>query len=150
MKTDKAIGINVLMWIGAAMLAAQGDAAETFPSGFYQVTTETTMPHLDENLRYATMRERRCLNDQKLSSAFPIMAHNALAGCTLDHENREGEMISYVLSCGGGHGTTGAARWQLGTGEIRGTLDVRLGGKNMTFSQRVTARPLHECESGPD
>jgi hypothetical protein len=51
----------------------------------------------------------------------------------------------YLLKCDGGHGTTGDARWQLGSDAIAGTLNVRLGGKNMTFYQRITAKPLGVC-----
>jgi len=49
------------------------------------------------------------------------------------------------LVCEGGHGTTGRAIWQLGRTHSVGTLSVKLGGKNMTFSQRVTARALGAC-----
>src|SRR5690606_8973937 len=41
--------------------------------------------------------------------------------------------------------TTGTARWQLGERIIRGTLDVKLGGKNMTLYQRVTGTPVGDC-----
>ena len=40
---------------------------------------------------------------------------------------------------------TGDARWQLGPDTIAGTLNVRLGGKNMTFYQRITARAAGVC-----
>jgi hypothetical protein len=120
-------------------------AAEMLPPRLYQVTTETGMPHLEDNLRYATTRERRCLTRQALATAFPVLAHAALAGCSLDHETRQGETVSYVLSCDGGHGTTGEAHWRLGPATIAGTLQVKLGGKNMTFYQRVTATPLGDC-----
>ena len=33
----------------------------------------------------------------------------------------------------------------LGAGPVTGMLTVKLGGKNMTFSQRVTARRLGGC-----
>jgi hypothetical protein len=33
----------------------------------------------------------------------------------------------------------------LGQGAIAGTLNVRLGGKNMTFYQRITAKPIASC-----
>ncbi|MBA3625751.1 MAG: hypothetical protein H0W48_15165, partial [Methylibium sp.] len=39
----------------------------------------------------------------------------------------------------------GEARWQFEPNGITGTLNVRLGGKNMTFFQRITAKPIGEC-----
>jgi hypothetical protein len=128
-----------------ALMSSQSWASEKMPSRLYEVTTETGMPHLEENLRYTTTREKHCLSHQDLSVAFPILNHTALNGCKLGQESRRNDVVSYVLVCEGGHGTTGNATWQIGEHQIRGTLNVRLGGKNMTFYQRVTAKALGEC-----
>jgi hypothetical protein len=52
-----------------------------------------------------------------------------------------------VLACTGSHGTTGSARWELGAHQLRGLLNVRLGGKNMTLYLRITATEAGQCES---
>ena len=116
-----------------------------FPPGRYEVITETAMPHLEENLRYAITNERRCLRHQQLSSAFPILNHESLKGCKLENESRNEDTVSYLLICENGRGATGTAHWYLGADQIKGTLNVKLGGKNMTFYQRITARPLGLC-----
>jgi hypothetical protein len=137
----KMLAIAVSM--GALALAAQ----EALPPALYEITTETGMPHLEESLRYSTTHERRCLGEPELlSDAFPILSHVSLQGCRLDQESRQSDTVSYLLVCDGGHGTTGHATWELGAHEITGTLHVRLGGKNMTFYQRVTAVPVGKCE----
>jgi hypothetical protein len=127
------------------LLATTDRASEPMPALLYEVTTETGMPHLEENLRYTTTRERHCLSRETLSSAFPILRHPALSGCRLDGEERAADTVSFQLTCSTGHGTSGRALWQLGAHRIRGTLDVKLGGKNMTFYQRVTAVPVGPC-----
>ena len=121
---------------------AGSDAA---PPQLYELTTETAMPHLEENLRYANTTRRQCLALSQLTTAFPILRHPALEGCKLENELRQPQSLSYQLVCTGGHGTTGAAIWRLDEHRIRGTLDVKLGGKNMTFFQRITAIPLGKC-----
>jgi hypothetical protein len=132
----------VIVFAIAAVLAR---ASEIFPARLYEVTTETGMPHLEENLRYTVTHEKRCLAHLPLAAAFPILSHPALTGCALTDETRRDGMISYALVCTGGHGTTGEAIWHIDEGGIRGTLRVKLGGKNMTFSQRFTALPLGDC-----
>jgi hypothetical protein len=117
------------------------------PAGLYEVITQTGMPHLEENLRYAVTRENRCVTGEELASAFPILKSVSLADCKLSDESRHGEVVSYSLVCSGGHGTTGSAHWRVGERLIVGTLNVKLGGKNMTFFQRVTAKPLGQCAS---
>jgi hypothetical protein len=130
-------------------LATVALASEALPPAMYEITTETGMPHLEENLRYSTTHERRCLGAaEPLTTAFPILSHVSLKGCRLDHESRQGHTVSYLLACEGAHGTTGHATWELGRHGIIGTLHVKLGGKNMTFYQRVTAVPVGQCEVG--
>jgi hypothetical protein len=131
-----------------AFMACTASALEAMPPGLYELTTETAMPHLEENLRYAITHEERCLDHQDLASAFPVLTHSALADCRLGAESRVDDLVSYSLLCDGGHGTTGAAQWRLGARQARGTLNVRLGGKNMTFQQHVTAKRLGDCPAG--
>ena len=134
-----AIGLLVL---GAAPVTA----GETFPAQLYEVTTETGMPHLEENLRYTVTHETHCMAHRSMAEAFPVLSHPALQGCSLQNEARHGDTVSYALVCAGGHGTTGEAIWQIDAHRIRGTLNVKLGGKNMTFYQRITALPLGACK----
>jgi hypothetical protein len=129
----------------SAFAAVSIPASDTTPARLYEVITETGMPHLEENLRYAVTRENRCLTDEELASAFPILKSASLADCKLRREGPRSGDASYLLVCDGGHGTTGSASWQVGERSIVGTLNVKLGGKNMTFFQRVTAKPLGQC-----
>jgi hypothetical protein len=112
---------------------------------YFLVTIETGMPHLEENLRYATTRSEQCLDRNDLDSVFPILQHPSLAGCKLREQSSDDDTLVYVLVCDHSTGTTGTARWRIGEHVIRGTLDVKLGGKNMTFFQRVTGTRLGEC-----
>ena len=132
--------LQTLLWL--LIVGPPASPAESLPTRLYSVTTETGMPHLEENLRYAVTHARRCLAQRDFRTAFPVLEHPALKGCRLDHEAREGESISYELICERGHDATGQAIWQLGEQQITATLHVKLGGKNMTFYQRLTARPV--------
>jgi hypothetical protein len=126
----------------AVLVAGSAVAADAPPRRFYELVTETGMPHLEWNLRHAVVTETRCLSEAELATAFWMMGDVSLQDCTLVPQDRE--MLS--LQCTGGHGTRGQARWQWDDTPIRGTLDVRLGGKNMTFWQRIAARPLGACD----
>jgi hypothetical protein len=128
--------------IGVA--AAAGDGAPNSPV-LYEVVTETGMPHLEENLRYTTTREQRCLTRHDLLSSFPILQHESLQDCSLGRPDANSGAWRMPLLCTGAHGTTGRAQWRFGERSIVGLLNVKLGGKNMTFYQRITATPLGEC-----
>ncbi|QAZ39490.1 hypothetical protein C1M51_08625 [Methylibium sp. Pch-M] len=140
-------GLGGLGVAGAPAVGAEADApadgtALQAPRRLYEVSTETGMPHLEENLRYAVRSEQRCLAADDLSTVFWMLQDVSLQDCTLDKLSDD----AYRLRCSGGHGTTGDARWQFGTdGALVGRMNVRLGGKNMTFFQRVTATPVGPC-----
>jgi hypothetical protein len=104
------------------------------------------MPHLEENLRYATTREVRCLAPHELSSVFPIMRHASLAGCSLENERSHGHAIRYLLLCARPDVASGDARLDVGARRIAGILNVKMGGKNMTFAQRIDAVRQGQCE----
>ena len=96
------------------------------------------MPNLEENLRYATTREQRCVNLDDLDSWFPILRHPSLEGCHLNDR--------YRLVCANPQVASGAARLDAAGERIAGTLEVKMGGKNMTFHQRIEAVRLRDCE----
>jgi hypothetical protein len=122
-------------------------AAQTQTQILYDLKIETSMPHLDENLRYATRYERTCVDPENLSRQFPILGDVSLRNCRLVDPTSRDDAIIYTLQCSGGHGTTGRAVWQLDARQIAGTLDVKLGGKNMTFYQHITGRAVGRCKA---
>ncbi len=113
--------------------------------GIYEITTQTAMPHLEEALRYADTRERRCLRGVDLATVFPVLQHPSLAGCKLANANRNGHTTDFALVCASDQVATGAARLEVQSGSIDGVVDVKMGGKNMTFSQRVQATRRGNC-----
>jgi hypothetical protein len=129
----------------ALCCAAVASAQQPFAPRLYEVATETGMPHLEENLRYATTHSKLCIGPAQLATAFPILQHEALRGCKLDHERSIASSVQLLLTCESGNSTTGAAEWQVDELGIRGKLDVKLGGKNMTFYQGVSGRSVGEC-----
>jgi hypothetical protein len=129
----------------AVMMLTSAAAAQRLQPLWYAVTTETGMPHLEENLRYTITHEKRCIGRDDLPRLFPILAHPALQGCVLQDEQERSDGLVYRLVCTAAHGTTGQATWRLDSPDLHGTLNIRLGGKNMTFYQRVTAVPLGHC-----
>jgi len=131
-------------FIVTTLLSPQAVSSEPMFPKLYEVTTEIGMPHLEENLRYAITRERSCMTRFD-PLAFPILKHEALSGCHLDYDNRRDETTSYVLTCTAASGTTGNAQWQISSNRMSGTLNVKLGAKNMTFYQRVTATQIGDC-----
>ena len=147
-------GRNTPTTLWLLLLLLRGDVVATasgpLPQQLYELTTVTTMPHLEENLRYTRTRERRCLTRQALFEAFAVLAGEAFRGCRLEPLSTGQDTVSLRLACAGDGGTTGTATWTLRGRQYRGTLEVRLGAKNMTFYQRVAATPAGDCGKEPE
>jgi hypothetical protein len=128
-----------------AFAFAHAAASDAPAAGLYDITVETSMPHLEENLRYTVQREQRCLTREQVFTIFPVLRDAALADCKLADERIHNGISTWTLMCTGGHGTTGRATWRLDTAQLAGQLDVKLGGKNMTFYQRAKLKRLRDC-----
>ena len=130
----------------AALTYVIARASDRLEPRLYDVVITTNMPNLEENLRYTTTRERRCLGRADFTSAFPVLKHPAFKGCVLRDEVREGpDTLLFQLVCAGDSGTAGMASWQVRESGIAGLLSVKMGGKNLTFYQRITGKPLGAC-----
>lgn len=124
-----------------AALASEG----TEEPSLYEVVVQTTMPHLEENLRYTKTTSTQCLTKSALLVTFPVLAEDSFDECKLTSQAHSDTHASYRLVCPTSTGTTGTARWQFNASHFAGTLEVKLGGKNMTFHQRITAKRVGEC-----
>jgi len=146
------------MWSGLALARSGGGVcvvlcASVFASplalnpGSYELTVETLLPNLEENLRYATTRQRHCLGAVEATTLFPILRHQAFAGCVLAGGQIVEDSFEYLLECSNREAATGVAHLRVSPASVNGVLEIKMGGKNMTLSQRITGPRLGACES---
>lgn len=138
--------------VAATSIAAVGlctsslAATVSVAPGLYEITAQTLMPHLEESLRYATTRARQCLGTLEASALFPLLRHEAFAGCSLDHEASSSDThADFTLRCSNPQAATGVAHFALQPDGFQAVLYVKMGGKNMTLSQRLSAPRLGPC-----
>jgi len=113
--------------------------------GSYNVKTEILMPHLSENLRYATTHTTQCLGPQDAFRLFPILSQTSFQGCAFV-ESHSASPLELELVCSNPTAASGQAKFVLGEAFFRANLNVKMGGKNMRFSQRVTGNRVSECD----
>src|SRR5215471_12349302 len=87
MRSSKSILVGVSSVAVVGICAPSLASTVSIEPGLYELTAETVLPHLEENLRYATTHDRLCLGTQEASELFPLLRHQAFAGCTLVHES---------------------------------------------------------------
>src|SRR5689334_9716596 len=113
--------------------------------GEYDLTIETLLPHLEEALRYATTRTHQCLREPDATSVFPLLRHQAFAGCSLVPDTDASDGVHFALQCKNSQAASGTAAFEVDLGYVSGVLDVKMGGKNMTVSQRLYGPRVGSC-----
>jgi len=140
----------VLIPVALALLvrpAAAEAPSVMLPAGEYALASQMQMPHLEEMRRIVDHRTR-CLADDDLLGFFPVMAQPALRGCVFGFPTERSEGRRYVLVCQSARVATGTADLQRTRSGLVGQLQIKMGGKNMTFAQRVEGKLLNaHCES---
>ena len=144
-------GIRSLLLL-LLVLPVIGATNNSIVNGLYRIESRLIMPNLAENLRYARQAESHCLQSESLptlqySLLLPILRHVSLTDCQLQPYRIQPKSIDLNLLCQGEKSATGVARIYVTGDLIRSNLDVRMGGKNMTFSQNSTAVRQSDCKS---
>jgi Protein of unknown function (DUF3617) len=112
--------------------------------GLYAIESQTVMPNLDE-MRRIRKSTRRCIDADGPQSFFPILRQPALRGCDFSFDSRDGAVEVFALQCKTEFVATGTARLWASADRVRGSLYIKMGGKNMTFSQYVDASRVGPC-----
>ena len=131
--------------LAAAGVFAHGAGKLAVPPGEYELRVQTVLPHLEEALRYATTRSRRCLRAPDAGDVFPLLRHPAFAGCALVPDAQASDGLHFSLRCANPEAASGSAAFALEGGRLSAVLALKMGGKNMTLSQRLQGVRLGTC-----
>ena len=135
----------MLVVLGATGPGASGALPVAVAPGEYALTIETVLPHLEEALRYATTRELRCLDRPDATGLFPLLRHQAFTGCELVPAAGAADGRHFDLQCTNRQAAAGSAVFAVEPGSVSAVLEVKMGGKNMTLSQRLRGRRSGPC-----
>ena len=129
----------------AAILPGHAATPVAIPAGEYDLTTETVLPHLEEALRYATTRGHQCLRTVDATAMFPLLRHQAFTGCALVPDGEPVDGLHFSLSCANREAASGSAVFAADVSQFSAVLNLKMGGKNMTLSQRLHGPRLGPC-----
>jgi hypothetical protein len=127
------------------LLASSVSAQVRIAPGEYDLTVETILPHLEEALRYATTHKRECLREPDATRLFPLLLQPAFVGCHLVPVANAGEKLHFVLRCANPEAATGSAVFSVSNYKLSALLELKMGGKNMTLSQKLTGTRVGTC-----
>lgn len=141
------LGALALAPLVALSLAAAVAAPVPVAPGEYDLTTQTVLPHLEEALRHATTRSRECVRQPDATRLFPLLLHPAFTGCHLASAPDSDDGLHFVLRCANPQAATGSAVFTVGADNVSAVLELKMGGKNMTLSQRLHGSRVGACSA---
>jgi len=143
--TPRAPRRPLLVLLMSSFLSCGSAAPVSIPPGEYDLTAQTVLPHLEEALRYATTHTRECLREPDATLLFPLLLHPAFAGCQLVPAASIGNELRFVLRCANPEAATGSAVFNVSPYNLSAVLELKMGAKNMTLSQRLTGTRVGSC-----
>jgi hypothetical protein len=146
MRTFRPDRFRVLAGLLTTMsLSAVAAAPVAVTPGDYDLTTQTVLPHLEEALRYTTTQTRQCLRAPDATEMFPLLKQQAFAGCRLVTNSEFADRLHFTLGCANRAAASGSAVFEVDGSHISAVLEIKMGGKNMTLSQRLSGPRVGPC-----
>ena len=138
--------LPALASVVAAMAATTSIAANPLLApGLYQVDVRIALPNVQDVA--APFVVTRCVRPADLESgeAFSILSENPLRICDLlDYQTTEGA-VSYRIACPGPNKGSAVAVFQTTATTFRGSIEMNMGGKNMTMSETQSGTRIGNC-----
>jgi hypothetical protein len=130
----------------AALAATGAVAADPFLTpGLYQVEVRIMLPNVQDAA--APVAVTRCISSADLESgtAFSILSKNPLRNCDLlDYQVSEGA-ATYRIACPGPNMGKAVAVFETTANTFRGSINMNMGGKNMTMSETQAGKRIRDC-----
>jgi hypothetical protein len=101
------------------------------------------LPHLED--MGAAKTTAVCLTAEPPYGLVVLSDNNPLARCPISNIRQTGDTLTFDIICEGENQGVGSAIFTLGRNHFTGAITMKMGGKNMTMTERQTGRRVGEC-----
>jgi hypothetical protein len=134
--------------MAAALLvgaSAQGEDALGLQPGEYEVTVRLELRHVEMTaLKVTTI----CVSGDNTGTRglVALSENNPLARCPAPNVRQDGHTLTFDIICPGGNQGVGSARYTIARQRFTGVVAMKMGGKNMTMTERQTGHRVGDCK----
>jgi hypothetical protein len=134
---------------GAGTLNAGSLRAETqaLEPGEYEVRVRLELPHIEDV--GASKMARVCVTggDSEAHGLVVLSDNNPLAHCPVFNVRQNSSTLTFDIVCPGGNAATGSAKFTIRAQGFEGAIAMKMGGKNMTMTERQSGRHIGNCNA---
>ena len=137
----------VIRLILAALLTASAAAPPRAEArgDLYEVTARIELPNVAPVAE--PIRATLCLTAEALrtAAAFRVLSRNPLAACARSDVTVSCAATTFRIACPGPNAPWALARFEVTGRGFKGAIHMNMGGKNMTMTERQSARRIGDC-----
>ena len=123
---------------------AAADATAHLRPGAYKVQTKLELPHVEDT---GTQKSSTvCITNSGTLGIAVLSDNNPLARCPASNIKQTDDILTFDLICEGHNQAVASARFQLSQDRFTGAFDMKIGGKNMTMTERQEGRRVGVCD----
>lgn len=115
--------------------------------GEYEVEMRLELPHVED--MNAQKRVKVCITDGGTHGIAVLSENNPLARCPASNIKQSDDELAFDLVCEGHNQAIAKAKFQLWPDRFAGAIDMKMGGKNMTMTERQSGRRVGDCKAPP-
>jgi hypothetical protein len=139
--------LSAAVFCAAAFMSARGlgAGAPAVEPGEYEVSVRLELPHLEDVA--ATKFARNCVTgDEDGTHGLVVLSdNNPLAHCPASNIHEDGGILTFDIVCPGGNAAIGWAKYTMRPQGFDGAIAMKMGGKNMTMTERQSGRRIGSC-----
>jgi len=133
-----------LLTMPAAALAGQDSNLQP---GEYEVQMRLELPHIEDMSAQKTAKV--CITATGTHGIVVLSENNPLIRCPASNIKESGGELTFDLICEGHNQAVASAKFELFRERFAGAFDMKMGGKNMTMTERQSGKRLGDCASQP-
>ena len=126
--------------------SSAGDAV-MLEAGAYEVQMRLELPHVETMNVQKTAQV--CIIDGGTRGIVVMSENNPLARCPASNIKQTADELVFDLICEGHNQAVAQAKFQLLPDRFSGAFEMKMGGKNMTMTERQTGRRIGTCADRP-
>lgn len=135
----------LLALVAVAGTARAGDAV--LEPGEYEVEMRLELPHIEDMGAQRTAKV--CITDSSTHGIIVLSENNPLGRCPASNVRQIGDELSFDLVCEGHNQAVAWAKFRLWPDRFAGAFEMKMGGKNMTMTERQAGRRIGVCKETP-
>ena len=140
---------SVVWALTPLLLSYTANAADhvALQPGRYEVEIRLELPHI-EDMRFSKIANI-CVNETGTHGLIILSDNNPLVRCPASDVQEDGDTLTFDLVCEGHNQAVARAKFSLRGDRFDGVFEMKMGGKNMTITERQTGHRTGPCPDAP-